>query len=87
MLVCVRELEQIYGSIEAQHQKTLLLNFPDHLAHLSRADRADQLSAVQGVIGQPLGSIEALQGIDAQLQKQLYYVVFEHLMKEPVAVM
>ncbi|MGI8932947.1 sulfotransferase [Leptolyngbya sp. BC1307] len=87
MLVCVRELGQIYGSVETQHQKTLLLDFPDHLANLSRMDRADQLFAAQGVIGQPLGSIEALQDIDAQLQQQLYYVVFEHLMQEPVAVM
>jgi sulfotransferase len=26
----VRELGQIYGSIEAQHQKTILLDFIDH---------------------------------------------------------
>jgi len=87
MLVCVRELGQIYGSVEAQHQKTLLLDFPDHLANLSRLDRADQLFAAKGVIGQPLGSMEALQDIDTQLQQQLYYVVFEHLMSEPATVM
>lgn len=87
MLVCVRELGQIYGSVEAQHQKTLLLDFPDHLANLSRFARADQLFGPKGVIGQPLVSMEALQDIDTQLQQQLYYVVFEHLMHEPVAVM
>jgi hypothetical protein len=41
MLVCVRELSQIYGSIEAQHQKTLLLDFVDHLAGYSRYARAE----------------------------------------------
>ncbi|MEP1079626.1 sulfotransferase [Leptolyngbya sp. PL-A3] len=87
MLVCVRELGQVYGSIEAQHQKTILLDFPDHLANLSRYERADNLFGTQGVIGAPLRSIEALQDIDTQLQQHLYYIVFEHLMQEPVAVM
>jgi sulfotransferase len=87
MLVCVRELGQIYGSIEAQHQKTPMLDFPDHLAELSRYDRADKLFASAGVIGSPLRSIEALQDVDEKLQKQLFYVVFEHLMREPKAVL
>ncbi|MBE9194975.1 sulfotransferase [Synechocystis sp. LEGE 06083] len=83
MLVCVRELGQIYGSIEAQHQKTLLLDFPDHLANLSRYDRADNLLGKNGVIGAPLNGIEALQDISPELQQRLFYVVFEHLMNEP----
>jgi sulfotransferase len=83
----VRELGQIYGSIEAQHQKTFLLDFPDHLASLSRYGRADKLFADQGVIGGPLRSLEALQDLDTKLQNRLYYVVFEHLMRKPIAVM
>ncbi|MBF2036393.1 MAG: sulfotransferase [Leptolyngbyaceae cyanobacterium T60_A2020_046] len=87
MVVCVRELGQIYGSVEAQHQKTLLLDFPDHLANLSRYGRADKLFADGGVIGAPLRAIEALQEVNTSLQERLYYVVFEHLMTEPEAVM
>jgi sulfotransferase len=87
MLVCVREPTQIYGSIEAQHQKTLLLDFPDHLASLSRHARADKLFADDGVIGAPLKAIEATQDISESLQKRLYYVVFEHLIQDPIAVM
>ena len=87
MLVCVRELGQIVGSIEAQHQKTLLLDFPDHLAVHSRYDRADRLLAKEGVVGAPLRSIEAMQDMPAQLQQRVFYVVFEHLMQEPAAVM
>ena len=87
MLVCVRELGQIYGSIESQHQKTLLLDFPDHLASFSRWERADKLFDKTGVIGSPLNSMEALQDIDTRLQEHLYYVVFEHLIGEPVTVM
>ncbi len=87
MLVCVRELGQVYGSVEAQHQKTLLLDFPDHLANLSRGDRAGKLLAPEGIIGAPLRSIAALQDLDSQLQQQLYYVVFEQLVSEPLVVM
>lgn len=87
MLVCVRELGQIVGSIEARHQKTLLLDFPDHLAVHSRYDRADRLLAKEGVLGGPLRSIEAVQDVPTQLQQRLFYVIFEHLMQEPAAVM
>ena len=87
MLVCVRELGQVYASIEAQHQKTLLLDFPDHLAPLSRFDRATSLFGETGVVGAPLRSIAALQDLDSQLQQHLYYVVFEQLVSEPDEVM
>ena len=73
--------------IEAQHQKTLLLDFPDHLANLSRADRATKLFETDGIIGAPLRSIAALQDLDSQLQQRLYYVVFEQLVSEPLVVM
>ncbi len=87
MLVCVRELGQVYGSIEAQHQRTLLLDFPDHLANLSRYARAEQLFKEHGVAGAPLRAIEALQDIAPELQRRLFYVVFEHLMEAPEAVL
>jgi len=86
-LVCIRELGQIYGSIEAQHQKTLLLDFPDHLANLSRHARADKLFANEGVIGSPLRAIESMQDISEMLQKRSFYVIFEHLMQNPIEVM
>lgn len=87
MLVCIREPGQIYGSIEAQHQKTLLLDFPDHLANLSRHARADKLFASEGVIGAPIKAVESLQDVPEAIQQQIYYVIFEQLMEEPQEVM
>lgn len=87
MLVCVRELGQVIGSIEAQHQKTLLLDFPDHLASHSRYARANKLMGESGVVGEPLQAIAAMQDMPADLQQRVYYVVFEHLLQDPVAVM
>ena len=87
MLVCVRELGQIFGSIEAQHRKTLWLDFPDDLANLSPYARAEALFASKGVVGGPLRSIQAIQDRSEEEQSRLFFVVFEHLISEPVAVM
>jgi len=87
LLVCVRELGQVWGSIEGQHHKTLLFDFVDHLAQLTPIDRADRLFATNGVIGEPLRSLEAIQDRDAELQSRLYYVVFEDLVSNPQEVM
>ena len=87
MVVCVRELGQIFGSIESQHQKTIWLDFPDKMANLSPYARADKLFGVSGVIGGPLRSLQAVQDYPHELQKRLFFVVFEHLMSDPVQVM
>jgi len=87
MLVCIRELGQIIGSIEAQHQNTLLLDFPDHLATYSPYDRADKLLAKEGVVGAPLRAIESMQDMPSSLQARLFYVIFEHLVQSPEEVM
>lgn len=87
MLVCVRELGQILGSIEARHQETLLLDFPDHLAIRSRYSRADKLLGNDGVVGGPLGAIEAMQDMPESSQQRVFYVIFEHLMQAPAEVL
>lgn len=83
VLVCLREPGQILGSIEAQHQKTLLLDFPDHLANHTRYARADVLFGKDGVIGAPLLGVQHLQDLPAELQQRVYYVIFEDLMSRP----
>lgn len=87
MLVCVRELAQLYGSIESRHQETVLLDFPDHLADRSRYSRADALFAPNGVIGRPLRALQSVQDLDTELQQRLFYVVFEDLTREPARVL
>jgi len=87
LLVCVRELGQVYGSVEAQHQRTILLDFPDHTANHDRYNRADTLFAKDGVIGNPLRAIEAIQDLAVNVQQRIRLVKFEALMREPVATM
>lgn len=87
LIVCIRELGQIYGSIEAQHQKTLLVDFIDHLADFDRFGRADMLFAKDKAIGAPLISVHAVQDFPPEVQKQLYFLRFEDLMEKPAETM
>lgn len=87
MVVCIRDLRQVYGSIEAQHQKTLLLDFPDHMAPYSAYARADALFGAEGVIGGPLKSIENMADVAESLRERVAYVAFEALVNEPLGTM
>lgn len=87
LIVSIRELGQIYGSVEAQHQKTILLDFIDHLADFDRLGRADQLFAKDKAIGAPLTSIQAVQDLPQAVKERLYFVKFEDLMARPTATM
>ncbi|PWC56084.1 sulfotransferase [Azospirillum sp. TSO22-1] len=87
LLIPIRELGQIYGSIEAQHQQTILLDFADHLADFDRLGRADQLFAGDKVIGAPLASIRAVGDLPQEVRNRLYFVKFEDLMRNPAGVM
>lgn len=87
LLVCVRELGQVYGSVEAQHQRTILIDFPDHTASHDRYNRADVLFAKDGVIGNPLRAIEAIQDLPLAVQQRIRIVIFERLMRDPAGSM
>lgn len=85
MVVCIRDLRQVFGSIEAQHQKTLLLDYPDHMAPHSAYERADTLFSKENLIGGPLRAIEDLfKDVDPALHEHVGFVAFESLMSDPV---
>ncbi|HWX66582.1 MAG TPA: sulfotransferase [Rhodanobacter sp.] len=87
LIVCLRELGQIYGSIEAQHQRTILVDFNDHLADFDRFGRADALFAKEKVIGAPLTSLNAVSDLPKMVQERLYFIRFEDMLKQPSACM
>ena len=87
LIVCVRDLGQIYGSIEAQHQRTILVDFIDHLADFDRFGRADMLFAKDKAIGAPLISLHAVPDLPKKAQERLYFLRFEDLMEQPAATM
>jgi sulfotransferase len=87
LVVCLRELGQVYGSIEAQHQRTILVDFIDHLADFDRFGRADMLFAKDKTIGAPLVSLHAVPDLPKHVQERLYFIRFEDLVAQPVACM
>ena len=87
LIVCIRELGQVYGSIEAQHQKTILVDFIDHLADYDRFGRADTLFAKDKAIGSPLISLHAVQDLPVEVRGHLYFLRFEDMMERPAACM
>lgn len=87
LVVPIRELGQVYGSIEAQHQKTILFDFIDHLADFDRFGRADQLFAKDKAIGAPLSSIQSVQDLPQSVKDRIYFVRFEDLIAKPAETM
>ncbi len=87
LIVCLRERGQIYGSIEAQHQRTILVDFIDHLADFDRFGRADMLFAKDKAIGAPLISLHAVPDLPKVVQDRLFFVRFEDLVEKPAACM
>ncbi len=65
MIVCLRDLRQIFGSIEHQHAQTRLIDFPGHIDADSAANRFKTFFAEERVIGWALNSIKNMQNIDS----------------------
>jgi sulfotransferase len=87
LIVCLRELGQIYGSIEAQHQRTILMDFIDHLADFDRFGRAEMLLSKDKAIGAPLISLHAIPDLPKAAQERLYFLRFEDLLERPAELM
>jgi sulfotransferase len=85
MIVCVRDLRQIMGSIEKQHARTRLLDFPDHTDSHSISNRMSTLFGDRGLVGEPMKYIENMQDIeDEKIRGRLCYVTYEQLVTSPV---
>lgn len=80
MLVCVRDLGQVWGSIEAQHRRTILLDTGDRSAGLTPQGRAARVFNEGGLAAVPLGSIFALLNeVPAALRERVLFVRFDRL--------
>jgi sulfotransferase len=89
MIVCVRELGQLFGSAELAHKKTALLGYRDGLSQHSQDNRALNLFSENGIVGSPLKSIfEYVNGFKYKdFKEQVYFVDYEQLVSSPVETM
>ena len=83
LVICLRDPVQIYGSVEARHQKTILVDFADHLADYDRLGRADMLFAKEKVIGASMVSIASIQDLPNSVKQRIMLIKFEDLMADP----
>lgn len=82
MVVTIRHLSQVFNSVEKQHRKTLLLDFPDHMEHHLIDGRANALFGDSGIIGGPLKSIDNLADIP-DIMKHIFFCRFEDIVTHP----
>lgn len=87
MIICIRDLIDIFGSIEKSHQKTIMFPFPDGMAPNNASARADSLFSPNGVIGSPLIAMQNLLEINQRMpdimRDNIYFVAFEALLENP----
>jgi sulfotransferase len=82
MILCLRDLRDVYGSIERQHRRTLMLNYPDDTEHNLVEPRAAQFFSAQGVVGHPLRALRNLGDIPDPFS-HLHVVRYEWFMENP----
>ncbi len=87
VIVCIRELSQIYGSLEAQHQKTRLIDSEDGFAGLTPLARAAHFFNEGGAVGRGLMAIQAaMEDYPQVVRDRILYVRFEDLVHQAPAV-
>lgn len=86
MIVTIRDLGQLFSSVERAHRNTILLGYRDGLAHHSADSRAVSLFSETGVIGGPLKSIRDFMTEinDPDILDRVYYVAYEALINYPI---
>jgi sulfotransferase len=87
MLVAIRELSQLYGSIESQHQKTQLLDSGDRTAGMTRYGRASTFFNGEGLVARALTAVQsAIEDLPDAVKERIMYVKYERLVEAPVDV-
>jgi len=82
MIVTLRDLRNVYASIEKRHRKTLLIDFPDHMEHNNVDKRADALFKDEGIIGSCLKGLENLGDVP-DIMPHIFLWKYEDFIKDP----
>ncbi|MFW5803790.1 MAG: sulfotransferase family protein [bacterium] len=86
MIIALRDIRDVYASIEKKHRKTLFIDFPDHMEHNIVDQRANALFADGGIIGSILKAIQNMYDIP-DIMSHIYYWRFEDFLNRPTEVM
>jgi len=86
MILTIRDLRDIYASVERRHRNTLMLEFPDHMEQNLVDVRASQLMADNGVIGGVWRSMYNLGDV-LDIMGHIYVWRYEDFLLDPYASM
>ena len=82
IIVTLRDLRDVYTSVEKRHRKTLFLDFPDHMEHNFVDVRANALFNDGGIVGSVLKAIQNIGDIP-NIASHIYYWRFEDFIENP----
>jgi len=86
LFVCVRDLRDIFASVEKQHAKNPLLDDANDAEELTSYNRADRMFAPKGLLGQQIMGIEDLarRGLKNQKGKPFAHTIaYETFVRSP----
>jgi len=84
MIVCVRDLRNVFSSVEKQHRKNPLLDEAQNPEQLTIYKRADTMFSANGLIGGPLRGIEDLIRRTPEPEKNgIRFVKYEQFSHHP----
>ena len=87
-IVNIRELVQLYGSIESQHQKTVLLNSADGAGDKTPQARAAHYFNGDGLVNICIGNVKsALTELPLDIKERVKVVQYERLATNTTAIM
>lgn len=86
MVVTLRDLRDVYASIEKRHRKTLMLDFPDKMEHNIIDVRANSIFSDAGVVGSCLKAINNIGDIP-NIVKNLFMWRYEDFIDNPQGTM
>jgi sulfotransferase len=82
MIICLRDLRDIYASVERRHRRSLMIEFPDHMEHNHVDGRASALLEQSGIIGNIWQGIYNLGDIP-DIMEHCYFWKYEDFLKNP----
>lgn len=82
IIVTLRDLRSIYGSIEDRHRQTLMLNFPDNMEHDIVDGRAENLFSKNGILGSALKAIRNIADVPSILH-HIFFWRYEDFIVNP----
>jgi sulfotransferase len=82
LIITLRDLRDVYTSVEKRHRKTLFLDFPDHMEHNFVDVRANSLFNDGGIVGSILKGIQNIGDVP-NIAPHIYYWRFEDFVDNP----